>query len=445
MEGYYNLYINSTYSYCYISYEGFYFDKNDLFYKRCYSTCKSCKGKGDELKHNCIKCKNQYPFEKIVSNYKNRYNTTTNETKINKVEQLIENLQFDLINDFNESLINEKFNMDMEKKKVIITLTTTYNEKNKSTKNETIINLGECENKLKEVYPIPYNDSLYILKIEVNETGMKIPKIEYEVYYPLNDNNLVKLNLSVCKNTNIEISIPAYIDDDIDKYNQSSPYYNDICSKTTSKFGTDICIKDRQNEFIDNNMVLCEKNCNLIDYDKNTQKAKCSCKIKLSLPLIEDVVIDKNQLYNSFTDINYFANINMMKCFNEVMKINELKNNIGFFILLTIIISYFVILLLFIFKYYQILKYEIFQIFSAKLNIKEEKKTILECKDTDDKVLKKKYEKGDILITYTKYVDEKKKNLKKEKNLLTEMKEIKRKKKLFGQKIQRKGKQKMFK
>ena len=271
---------------------------------------------------------------------------------------------------------------------------------------------------------------------------MKIPKIEYEVYYPLNDNNLVKLNLSICKNTNIEISIPVYIDDDIDKYNQSSPYYNDICSKTASKFGTDICIKDRQNEFIDNNMVLCEENCNLIDYDKNTQKAKCSCKIKLSLPLIEDVEIDKNQLYNSFTDINYFANINMVKCFNEVMKKSDLKNNIGFFILLTIIVSYFVILLLFIFKYYQILKYDIFQIFSAKLNMKEEKKTILECKDNDDKILKKKYEKGDILITYTKYTDEKKKNLKKEKNLLTEMKEIKRKEKIDWPKNPKKRKAK---
>lgn len=117
MEGYYNLYINSTYSYCDMSPDGFYLDKNDLFYKQCYSTCKSCKGKGDELKHNCIKCKNQYPFEAIFSNYKNCYNNATNGTKINKVEQLIENLQFDLINDFNESLINEEFNMDMEKKK----------------------------------------------------------------------------------------------------------------------------------------------------------------------------------------------------------------------------------------------------------------------------------------------------------------------------------------
>ena len=29
---------------------------------------------------------------------------------------------------------------------------------------------------------------------------MKIPKIEYEVYYKANETNLVKLNLNYCKN-----------------------------------------------------------------------------------------------------------------------------------------------------------------------------------------------------------------------------------------------------
>ena len=154
---------------------------------------------------------------------------------------------------------------------------------------------------------------------------MKIPKIEYEVYYSLYDKNLVKLNLSVCKEYKAEISIPVYINDNIEKYNQSSDYYNDICSKTTSKYGTDICIKDRKDEFITNNMTLCEENCDLIDYDYNNKKAKCSCIIKLSLPLIEDIKIDTDELYKRFIDINYLANIKMIKCFKKVLKLNELK------------------------------------------------------------------------------------------------------------------------
>ena len=53
---------------------------------------------------------------------------------------------------------------------------------------------------------------------------MKIPKIEYEIYVPSNDSNLIKLDLSVCKETRVELTIPVYINDDIEKYNQSSDY-----------------------------------------------------------------------------------------------------------------------------------------------------------------------------------------------------------------------------
>ena len=59
---------------------------------------------------------------------------------------------------------------------------------------------------------------------------MKIPKVEYEVYYPLYNDENIKLNLSYCKNSKIDISIPVKIDEDIEKYNSSSDYYNDECS-----------------------------------------------------------------------------------------------------------------------------------------------------------------------------------------------------------------------
>ena len=49
---------------------------------------------------------------------------------------------------------------------------------------------------------------------------MKIPKIEHEVDYPLYNQNLVKLDLSICKNTEMFISIPINISkNDLDKHN----------------------------------------------------------------------------------------------------------------------------------------------------------------------------------------------------------------------------------
>ena len=82
--------------------------------------------------------------------------------------------------------------------------------------------------------------------MDVKEEGMKIPKIEYEVYYPLYNNELVKLDLIICKDIKIAVSIPVYINEDINKYNTSSNYYNDICSKATSKSETDILLTDRK-------------------------------------------------------------------------------------------------------------------------------------------------------------------------------------------------------
>ena len=97
------------------------------------------------------------------------------------------------------------------------------------------MNLGQCEYNLKRDYKITENDYLYILQIIYEEEGMKIPKLEYEVYYPLNNNsnNLIKLNLTSCKDTKVEISIKVELNDTLDKYNPKSDYYNNVCTKVT--------------------------------------------------------------------------------------------------------------------------------------------------------------------------------------------------------------------
>ena len=93
---------------------------------------------------------------------------------------------------------------------------------------------------------------------------MKIPKVEYEIFDLNQDYNLIQLDLSVCEGVKIILSTNVELSDNIDKHNSSSGYYNDYCYTTTSKYGTDISLKDRRKEFIDNNMTICEENCDLI-------------------------------------------------------------------------------------------------------------------------------------------------------------------------------------
>ena len=50
---------------------GYYFDKIDKLYKKCYYTCETCKIKGDNEFHNCLKCKTKFNFEINTNNYIN--------------------------------------------------------------------------------------------------------------------------------------------------------------------------------------------------------------------------------------------------------------------------------------------------------------------------------------------------------------------------------------
>ena len=220
----------------------------------------------------------------------------------------------------------DKKDIIIEEEGTTIQLTTTDNQNNNENKNRSTIRLGECENKLKEHYNIDKKDSLLILKIDVFEEGLLIPKIEYEVYNP---NNMEKLNLSICEDTKIGLAIPVIInEDDLYKHNSNSDYYNDVCFTYTSEKGTDVSLDDRKKEFVDNNMTLCEEDCDFNGYDRDTKKALCSCQIKVKLPLISEISIDKEQLYKNFMNIKNILNFNIMKCYKVLFTKNGIKNNI---------------------------------------------------------------------------------------------------------------------
>ena len=72
---------------------------------------------------------------------------------------------------------------------MLVILISTLNQKINEDNNNISINLCQCENILKRNYNISQNDSLYILEFIYEEVGMKIPKVEYEVYYPLYNEN----------------------------------------------------------------------------------------------------------------------------------------------------------------------------------------------------------------------------------------------------------------
>ena len=45
------------------------------------------------------------------------------------------------------------------------------------------INFGECEDKLKENYKLTENESLYMLRLDVEQIGLRVPSLQYEILY----------------------------------------------------------------------------------------------------------------------------------------------------------------------------------------------------------------------------------------------------------------------
>jgi surface protein len=340
---------------CYKNPKGYYLDVNDTKYKKCFYTCETCEIKGDYLSHNCLTCNSNFTFSINIKNnnyincYKacnyyfyfdnnNNFYCTSNfscpdeyptlkEDKNECIKYDIKNIIKDIIipetNDTKENVeyynnilenletgfTSENYdtkNLDngedevIEIKDIKITFTTTKNQKNNTNNNMTIIDLGDCENLLRNYYNLSENDTLYMKKMDITQPGMKIPKIEYSVYSKLSNNKLEKLNLSICENSKISLSLPIEINENLDKLNTSSGYFNDICYTSTSESGTDISLKDRQKEFVNNNQTVCQENCDFNEYYSDIKKANCSCQVKETTNNYTNMNINKTKLYENF-------------------------------------------------------------------------------------------------------------------------------------------------
>ncbi len=223
----------------------------------CYKDCPSGTFQ-NETDYICYEIKN---LETTIINEINNQSTNKIEDERDKE---IENFR-GMISDFNvsentEDIITTKDNVQYQ-------MTTSDNQKNNTNKNMSTIDLGDCEDKLKTIYGIDKSLPLIIFKIDYFPPDSSIPIIGYEIYHPLNKS---KLDLKYCEDILIKLNIPVTIDEDnLFKYDPNSEFYNDNCFSYTTENGTDIILNDRKQEFTDNNLSLCENNCNYTGYDKD--------------------------------------------------------------------------------------------------------------------------------------------------------------------------------
>ena len=159
---------------------------------------------------NKFEC-SEYDFEEIIDNILNNERNKTNKIKeeeyefYNKIFQRIEK-RFTSENYDTFDLDNGKDTL-IKAEQLIITFTTTKNQKYNKYNNMTTLDLGDCETLLKNFYHIPENKPLYIKKIDKIQDGMKTLKVEYDVYAKLSGKNLINLNLTICEKSKLSIFI----------------------------------------------------------------------------------------------------------------------------------------------------------------------------------------------------------------------------------------------
>ena len=250
---------------------------------------------------------------------------------------------------------------------IIFQISKSVDQKNNS-KNISIIDLGECEEKLKKFYSINKDESLIIFKQDIRTDNIATTYVQYKIYHPF---TLVQLNLSICSSDEVKLYVPVNLQEEtISLYNSlnesgynlfdaNDAFYNDICTPYTTENGTDISLFDRKEIIVDigNDMNLCQTGCKLKSYDSSTNKATCIC-------FIEDSDADTNfddlgaeSFINDFIDTIKFSNYLVLKCNQLIFDFEKLKKNFGFIIMLIIIFSFLIAIIVYIFTGPKKIKY----------------------------------------------------------------------------------------
>ena len=263
-------------------------------------------------------------------------------------EQIINIIKEDIKNgkiNLTDLIEGDKNDYILKEADAIYQITSTENQKNKEYDISTI-QLGQCEEILKGKYNISKELPLIIFKVEYFVPGIQIPVIGYNVFHP---KNKTKLDLTYCKDSIINFDIPVSIDEnELIKYDPNSEYYTNECYSYTTDNGTDIILDDRQYEYNNNNLSLCENKCSFSELDMGSKKVECNCNITTKEFIISEVLKDENIL-STYNFINKSPSLNVftMKCIYTLFSEEGLKSNIGNYIMILITIIFLILIILF--------------------------------------------------------------------------------------------------
>ena len=352
------------------------YEFNDTCYDQCpFNTTKS---KKNEF-YCSIECPKEKPYEQIgtikcIENctvndmFKNLCRINYKEENKTKNEDLGKHIFEEILNgnlsELLEQIIKEKSYFIIEEENSMHQISSLDFQMNDTRFSS--IDFGQCKDYFIQKYSInETKEELIIYKIEHIIEGFNIPIIEYVLF---TQNGSISLDLSICENILIQYNVRTPINEnDIDKYDPSSDFYNDKCNKYSTEGKVDMTLFDRKKEYNENNMSLCESKCIFQGYNSTTSKAICNCHIKNNMTYsYDDSSINKNELLNKIQSDKSNSNIDIVQCMEVFSSPEELKSNCGFFLLLFILIILIIVSIIFWVKGRELLKNKIDEVIYNK-------------------------------------------------------------------------------
>ena len=353
----------------------YYFDENKIYHCTANASCPSEYSKYIPEQKKCVQnddieidSSSELNLISYIMNNNTEYNISgylKNECEIStSIGDIIDKIRNSFIrNEIDDLMKDIKHNRSITKFLNASNLQFIYLDKqfeNNINTNVSIIDLGKCENILKILYNIG-NNSLLLYKIDTKIKGYNTFHVEYELYNP---NNFSLLNLSLCNQSSINIHIPLDINpNEVYKYDPKGEFYNDMCFPHTDNNGADVILLDRKNGFINNNLSLCDDECDFIRYDEVNKRAICNCKIKYYIEKMTTMFeMNPDKFFYGWKNVESIMNLNVIKCVKLLKTKDGFLNNIGNFLLLSIIFIFIISAFNFYYKGFPKLKSEIIEL-----------------------------------------------------------------------------------
>jgi len=298
----------------------------------------------------------------------------------------------------------------------------------KNNENSFFIDLGECENKLREFYKLSSTQKLNIISVDAQTkmSNQPINDLDFEIYL---DNGTQIEDLSPCKDIPISISVPItnldiinyeealiFEEQGYDIYDSSSEFYNDKCTAAYIN-GNDIIIDDRKKDIYPHNISICPDGCELNHTELKSKRFNCSCNIdfinqKNDSNNYEDIELNEQTEENFFTYFLDMINYKLFKCYKIIKnsKIQDYFSNVGFYLGFIVMTFNSISLCIFYFYFLFKIRLEIYKLIPNQLRLFEKikeykekfKESNISFKEEEiisDKNLKKSKYKNKALIS----------------------------------------------